>query len=488
MNAPIARLFLGMLVLFALLVGFTSNWAVFDAEDLQANAENKRPLLEAQQVERGRIISSDGEVIAESFPKGKGDDLRYIRRYPQGSLFGNPIGYSLIDQSSGFERAEEAVLTGDENEFVTLLDQIRGRSQEGSDIVTTLDAGAQRVAMDLLGQQGSPGAVVAIEPGTGAVKVMASTPGYDPNADAQTLAKLAADGTDSPLFDRTVQSTYPPGSTMKVVTAAAALDSGEFTPDSVLNADSPQVFSGVELANSGNESFGDIPMRTALTNSVNTYWARVGEQLGPETLLEYMERFGFLRDPQVELPDDQKAPSGIYALQKDGGSELVDEGFDIARVAIGQGGEEGSLLASPMQMAQVAATVANSGTLMRPTLVEAIKDPDGRTTEELDPEEQSEVMSEESAAALAEMMTSVVDEGTATALAGDLGGTPFAGKTGTAEIDVEAGLNQVWFIGFAPVEDPQIAIAATVERCTGCFGGDTAGPIATAVMRELLGG
>jgi peptidoglycan glycosyltransferase len=157
-------------------------------------------------------------------------------------------------------------------------------------------------------------------------------------------------------------------------------------------------------------------------------------------------------------------------------------------VAIGQGGEEGSLLASPMQMAQVAATVANGGTLMRPTLVQEIKDPDGRTTDELDPEEQSEVMSEESAAALAEMMTSVVDEGTATALAGDLGGTPFAGKTGTAEIQVEERLNQVWFIGFAPVEDPQIAIAATVERCTGCFGGDTAGPIATAVMRELLGG
>ena len=488
MNAPIARLFVGVLVLFALLVGFTSNWSVLDAEELEAKSANKRPLLEAQQIERGRILSSDGELIAESLPEGKGESLRYVRRYPEGPLFGNPIGYSFFTEgSSGFERFEEDVLTGNENEFVSLLDQIRGRAQEGSDIVTTLDAGAQRLATDLLGQQESPGAVVAIEPQTGAVRVMASTPGFDPNTVPNDLEQLNKDEA-APLLNRSTQSPYPPGSTMKVVTAAAALDSGEFTPETTLDASSPQVFSGVELSNAGGESFGTISMRDALTNSVNTYWAQVGEALGPETLLEYMERFGFLIDPEVELPDDQKAPSGIYSFQDNGERNLVDEGFDIARVAIGQGGEEGQLLATPTQMAEVAATVANGGTLMRPTLVQEIKDPDGRTAEELDPEEQSEVMSEESAAQLAEMMTSVVDEGTAAALAGDLGGTSFAGKTGTAEIDIDAGLNQVWFIGFAPVDDPQIAIATTVERCTGCFGGDTAGPIATAVMQDLLDG
>ncbi len=482
MNAPIARLFLATLVLFALLVGFTSTWSVLEAEDLEAKTENKRPLFEAQQIERGKILTVDGEIIADSKKKGSDESVRYVRTYPQGSLFGNPIGYSFITQAtSGFERAEEDVLTGNDNEFVSLLDQVRGRAQEGSDIVTTLDAGAQRIATEQLAGQGSPGAVVAIEPQTGAIRVMASAPGFDPNSVPTKLDELNADKA-APLLSRSTQSVYPPGSTMKVVTAAAALDSGEFTPDTVLDASSPQVFSGVPLENAGGEPFGSITMRTALTNSVNTYWAQVGETLGPETLLEYMRRFGFEKDPQVELPDDQKAPSGVFNSKGD----LVESGFDIARVAIGQGGEEGQLLATPMQMAEVAATVANGGELMRPTLVEAIKDPEGRTSEELDPDVQSEVMSEESAAQLAEMMTSVVEEGTAAALADDLGGTTFAGKTGTAEIQIDEGLNQVWFIGFAPVEDPQIAVAATVERCTGCFGGDTAGPIATAVMQDLL--
>ena len=483
MNAPITRLYVAVLVLFALLVGFTSNWAVFEAEELEANGENKRTLLETRQIERGKIFASDGELIAESIPKGQGESLQYVRQYPEGALFGNPIGYSFFTQgSSGFERAEEETLVGEENEFVSLIDQVRGRAQEGSDIVTTLDAGAQRLATDLLSQQESPGAVVALEPSTGAVKVMASTPGFDPNTVPDQLTQLNKDKS-APLLNRSTQSTYPPGSTMKVVTAAAALDSGEFTPETTLDASSPQTFSGVELSNAGGESFGTISMRDALTNSVNTYWAQVGEALGPETLLEYMERFGFLKDPEVELPEDQKAPSGVFNSEGD----LVDEGFDIARVAIGQGGEEGQLLATPIQIAEVAATVANDGTLMRPTLVQEVKDPDGRVTEDLDdPDEQSEVMSEESAAQLTEMMTSVAEEGTASELSVE--GTTFAGKTGTAEIDVESSLNQVWFMGFAPADDPKIAIAVTVERCTGCFGGDTAGPIATAVMGELLNG
>jgi penicillin-binding protein A len=487
MNTPITRLYVGVLLLFALLVGFTSNWSVFDAEQLEAEDENKRPLLEAQQIERGKILTVDGETIATSIQKGRGEGVRFVREYPEGSLFGNPVGYSFITQgNSGLERSENDTLTGEENEFISLIDQVRGQAQEGSDIVTTLDASAQRVATESLAGQGSPGAVVAIEPETGAVRVMASTPGYDPNLVPTELKEL--NQAEPPaLLDRTVQSVYPPGSTMKVVTAAAALDSGEFTPDTTLDSSSPQEFSGVDLANSGNAQFGTIDMRTALTNSVNTYWAQVGETLGPETLVEYMKRFGFFKDPEVQLPDDQKAPSGVYALGKDG-NELVEDGFDIARVAIGQGGEEGQLLATPMQMAEVAATVANGGTLMRPTLVQEVRDPDGRVAEDFDPEEQSEVISEEAAAQLAEMMTSVVDEGTAAALAGDLGGTTFAGKTGTAEKDIEAGINQVWFIGFAPADDPQIAIATTVETCTGCFGGDTAGPIATAVMNDLLNG
>ncbi|KAA0272419.1 MAG: hypothetical protein EDQ89_07965 [Acidobacteria bacterium] len=288
MNVPIRRLLAVVLVLFALLVGFTSNWSVFDAAELEAKVENKRPLFEAQQIKRGRILTREGEVIANSERTGDDENFQYVRSYPLGSLFGNPIGYSFITQgTSGFERAENATLTGEENEFVSILDQIRGRRRQGSDIVTTLDASAQQLATDQLEATGRPGAVVALEPDTGAVRVMASTPGFDPNRVPEDLDQLnRAD--PSVLTNRAIQSLYPPGSTFKVVTAAAALDSGAATPDTVLSGASPQTFSGVELANAGGEQFGDIDMRMALTNSVNTYFAQLGEMVGPETLLDYM--------------------------------------------------------------------------------------------------------------------------------------------------------------------------------------------------------
>jgi peptidoglycan glycosyltransferase len=485
-NVPIRRLLAVVLLLFALLVGFTSQWSVFDADDLEAKTENKRPLFEAQQIKRGKITTADGEVIANSTKTGENESFQYVRRYPQGSLFGNPIGYSFITQgTSGFERAENATLTGEENEFVSILDQIRGQQREGSDIVTTLDASAQQLATDQLEATGRPGAVVAMDPSTGAIRVMASTPGYDPNTVPEDQDKLnKAD--PSVLTNRAIQSLYPPGSTFKVVTAAAALDSGAATPDTVLSGASPQEFSGVDLANAGGEQFGDIDMRTALTHSVNTYFAQLGEDVGADTLLEYMDRFGFGSDPEVQLPDDQKAASGIFVVGGKAGFKQVDEGFDLARVAIGQGGQEGEVRASVTQMAEVAATIANGGKLMKPTLVEKVVDPDGRVTDELDPEVQSDVVSEETASELADMMTSVVDEGTAADLAGDLGGTTFAGKTGTAEINIEEDLARPWFIAFAPVDDPQIAIAVTTDPCTGCFGGTDAGPIATAVMNQLL--
>ncbi len=197
-------------------------------------------------------------------------------------------------------------------------------------------------------------------------------------------------------------------------------------------------------------------------------------------MVEYMKRFGFFRKPPLDFPADELNASGVF--NSDG--DLVEEGFDVGRVAIGQGGEEGQILATELQMAMVAATVANEGTLMEPTFQQEVTDPDGRTSEELDPEEFSEVMSEDTAAQMAEMMTNVAEEGTASGLS--VAGSTLAGKTGTAEIDVESSLNQAQFIGFAPADDPQIAVAATVERCTGCFGGDTAGPIATQVMESLL--
>jgi peptidoglycan glycosyltransferase len=282
-----------------------------------------------------------------------------------------------------------------------------------------------------------------------------------------------------PLLNRPTQNAYEPGSTMKVVTAAAALDSGEFQPDSILSGRSPQEIGGVQLSNASGEQFGDIDMDTALTHSVNTYFAQVGEQLGNDTMFEYMNRFGFNKDPELDFPDNRMAPSGVYE-----NGHVLDAGdaIDIGRVAIGQE----RLLTTPIQMAEVAATIANDGTLMKPTFLQEAKDPDGRTIDELDPQEQSQVVSSDTANQLTDMMTHVTEEGTAAGLT--VQGISFAGKTGTAEIDVEAGLNRPWFIGFAPADDPKIAVAVMLERCEGCFGGTVAGPIATQVMESLLDG
>ncbi|MEK6326731.1 MAG: penicillin-binding protein 2 [Actinomycetota bacterium] len=487
MNSPIIRLYGLLLLFFAALVGFTSYWAVFDADNLKDNPENRRPLIAEQTVERGIIETADGVTVAESFPVGGGKNPVYVREYPQGKLFGNPVGYSFIEAGrTGIERFENGFLAGERNEFASIIDQIRDVPQEGDDVALTIDAQTQGLATQALesaiastaGASGAGGSVVAIEPSTGAVRVMASVPGFDPNLvkNTDTLEELNTDQS-APLVNRPTQSTYEPGSTMKVVTAAAALDSGEFTPDTVLSGASPQEIGGVDLQNAGDQSFGDITATDALTNSVNTYWAQVGERLGNETMFKYMDRFGFNRDPELGYPDSQMAPSGIY----DEG-QLLDPGdaIDIGRAAIGQE----RLLTTPLQMAEVAATIANQGVLMRPTFVQRVTDPDGRTVEKLDPHEQSTVVSEESASQVAEMMTNVTEEGTAAGLT--VGGLPFAGKTGTAEIDPEAGINRPWFIGFAPADDPQVAVAVMLERCQSCFGGDIAGPIATQVMESLL--
>jgi penicillin-binding protein A len=490
LNAQIVRLYAVVLLLFTGLVIFTSRWSVLEADELESNPENRRLLIEEQQVERGTITSSDGVLIAESNPAGAEQNPNqrvFVRNYPQGQLFGNPVGFSFIELGrTGIELAENDLLSGDQNEFATLIDQLSGSAREGADITVTLDAEAQRVATEALQSAvaANPGAVggsvVAIEPDTGAVRVMASVPGYDPNSvDNEDTFSQLSESEAGPLRNRPTQDPFAPGSTMKVVTAAAALDSGEFETSTTLNSNSGIDISGFPLANSGGEDFGTIDMTAALTNSVNTYWAQVGEQLGAETMVEYMERFGFYADPELNYPDNQMIASGPRNAKGD----LVRDGFDVGRVAIGQGGAEGELQATTLQMAQVAATIANGGALMTPTFLQEAKDPDGRVIEELDPDQQSEVVSEETAAQVTEMMTAVANEGTASGLSTSLG--QLAGKTGTAEIDVEAGINRPWFIGFAPAEDPQIAVAAMIERCTGCFGGEVAGPIATAVMDSL---
>jgi penicillin-binding protein A len=482
-NRQIVKLFAFIVVLFAVLVGFTSYWSVFDAEALKEKTANKRPLFEQQQIRRGRILADDGTAIARSVAKGSGDSLRYVRRYPEGSLFGHPIGYSFVRYGdSEFEKSHNDELVGEESEFTSILDELRGRRQEGNDIVTNLDPEAQRVAMDELGAAGF-GAVVAIEPDTGRVRVLASNPPYDPNRIPYDISELNADPT-SPTLDRATQGQYPPGSTFKVVTAAAGLDSGTIGPDTTIDAPGTLDVQGQPLSNDFNTSYGPIALPTALTSSVNTWFAQLGEQVGEENMFKYMDRFGFGSTLPIDLPDDQVYTSGLFENR-----ELLgpNDPVDLARLAIGQE----RLAVTPLQMAMVASAVANGGKLMKPQIWSRVVDPDGRVTKSLDPSEYSEPMSEETAAELNAAMQDVVNSGTGTSAA--IPGVAVAGKTGTAETpsneDCGGGSdeNQAWFIGFAPADDPQIAIAVSIE-CTTQFGGEIAAPIFRDVAETILNG
>jgi peptidoglycan glycosyltransferase len=484
-NRQIVKLFAFTVVLFAVLIAFTSYWAVFDAEALKDKEANKRPLLEQQQIRRGRILAADGTVIARSVPKGRGDSLRYVRRYPEGSLFGHPIGYSFVRQgNSEFEKYHDDELVGNESEFTSIFDELRGRKQEGNDIVTNIDPEAQRIALEGLQNVPGFGAVVAIEPSTGRVRVLASNPPFDPNRVPYELGKLNRNEVEAPLVDRGTQSRYPPGSTFKVVTAAAALDSGTITPDTPIDAPGSLDVQGQPLENDFGTSYSGLTLDDALTNSVNTWFAQVGERVGEDTLFEYMDKFGFNTKPAIDIPSEELTTSGIVELES-GDVLTPSDPIDIARVAIGQE----RLLATPLQIAEVAAAVANKGKLMKPQIWSRVIDPDGRVIEELDPSEFSEPISEETAAELTTAMEGVVSGGTGTNAA--IPGVPVAGKTGTAETPGNASCgggaaeNQAWFMGFAPADEPKIAIAASVE-CTEQFGNDVAAPIFRAVAESIL--
>jgi peptidoglycan glycosyltransferase len=483
-NRQIVKLFGFIVVLFGVLVGFTSYWSVFDAEALKEEEANKRPLLEQQQIRRGRILAADGTVIARSVAKGRGDALRFVRRYPEGALYGHPIGYSFVREGdSEFEQFHNDALVGEESEFTSILDELRGRTQEGNDIVTNIDPAAQQVALEDLEAEGF-GAVVAIEPSTGAIKVMASNRAFDPNRIPYALGRLNRNVIETPLLNRATQGLYPPGSTFKVVTAAAGLESDAISPETTIDAPGTLEVEGQPLNNDFNEDFGPIALDTALTNSVNTWFGQLGQQLGNEKLFETMEQFGFNSTPPIDLPDDEVYESGVYG---EDGPLTARDPVDLARVAIGQE----RLLATPLQMAMVAAGVANGGRLMKPQIWNRVVDPDGRVTERLDPSEYSQPISAETAEELTTAMEGVVNEGTGTNAA--ISGVAVAGKTGTAETPGNKACgggideNQAWFIGFAPADDPQIAIAASVE-CTTAFGNDVAAPIFRDVAEAILNG
>jgi penicillin-binding protein A len=468
-NVPISRLFVVIVALFALLVVWTSRWTVFNAKSLNNNVLNRRTLIDELKIKRGRIIAADGTVLARSVPAVGGT---YRRVYPTSNLFSQAVGYAIAAQgrSAGLERSQGDALRGLQTGLSSIFGQLTPR-RVGDDVYTNLDPKAQRVALE--GLAGRSGSVVALDPRTGAVKVMVALPGYNNNHPDAT-------GPGISTFNRSTQAGYPPGSTFKVVTATAAIDSGKYTPNSVVNGNSPKTISGVPLSNDLNQSFGNIDLTTALTFSVNTVWAQVAESLGRGTMTKYMKRFGFYSKPPLDYPPDEMAASRVYSST---GRPLPpgSPNEDLGRIAIGQGG----LAVTPLQMAMVASAVANGGKLMAPRLAQRVVDPDGRTIKTYKPSVYSQVMSRSTAAQVTEMMKRVVDEGTGTPA--QLGGISVAGKTGTAQVGITgSNLTQPWFIGFAPVQDPKVAVAVTIERTAGGFGGTVAAPIAKNVIQTLL--
>jgi peptidoglycan glycosyltransferase len=481
-NRPIIRLYGLVALLFALLVAFTSRWTIFEAASLRNNTLNERTRLEQERIERGPILAADGTVLARSM---RGPEGVYQRVYPTGELFAQPIGYDYLEPdigSTGVERFRNKQLNGQSGaNLQSVLDQLQGKEPQGEKVVTTLDPAAQLVAREALGEH--EGAVVALDPQTGAVRVMVSTPSYDPNALRSPTGKARQDremNANPPTrseLNRAVQFGYAPGSTFKVVTATAAIDTGAYTPESMVSGRNGVPVSGVPLDNDDDESFGEITLTEALVHSVNTVYAQVAEHVGKRALGRYMERFGFDRKPQLDYPAEEMSASGEHD-----GERIVaptSPAVDVGRLGIGQD----KLEVTPLQMAEVASAVADHGRLMVPHLTQRIVDAEGRTVNTISPRVQSVVMKPSTATAVTSMMEAVVKEGTGTAA--QIPGIQVAGKTGTAQTQFGDSINNVWFIAFAPATDPKVAVAVTLKAVPG-EGATFAAPVARAVIENLL--
>ncbi len=481
MNQGIRRLFFLVIGLFFLLLAATVRWTVIEADELNANSFNRRPQLQTARVPRGTITAADGTLLARSV---KQSDGTYERRYTQEAAQASQlIGWAYTNAGlSGMEKEHQDDLTGKVRSAATLLSALRGNSEKGNDVVATLEPRVQQAGLN--GLNGRKGAAVAIDVKNGGVLAMVSTPNFDPNRMRNNVSasKIQTDTAGgSPALNRATQAGYPPGSTFKVVTTTAALQNG-YTPTTIVDGSSPLTVETRPLNNFGRKSYGKMTLTQALTNSVNTAFARVAEDLGAGPISDSMDAYGFGKIPLIDYPDQQLYASGVY--DRDDSTKLlaVDDDLDIARVAIGQE----RLRVTPLQMGLVAAAVARGGQLPRLSTVQRVVDPDGRTLSELDADGDNagRVMSERDAAELTAMMEKVVEEGSGTAAA--LSGLRVAGKTGTAEVDISNNITQPWFIGFAPADNPSVAVAVTIERTVGGTGGVDAAPIARSMMEAAL--
>ena len=479
MNRQVRQVGIAVLICFLALFAQLNWLQVIDAHSLANNPRNVRAVVRDYSEPRGRILTSDGVVVARSDPVK--DEFERLRIDPTGPLFAHTSGFfSFTLGASGVEDAYNSDLSGRnlDRQFHNLGDWLIGKEQTG-DAVLTLSNVAQETARDALGDR--KGSVVVLDPSTGEVVALWSYPSYDPGplaAHSSKAVQQAFNGytTDpaNPMLARAYRERYPQGSTFKVVTASTAIDTGTANPGTrypVLRFLAlPQ--SDKQLHNFGNSACGGT-MADSFRQSCNTTFGQIGLDLG-EKLVGGMKAFGITEDVPFDLP---AARSGGPAA---GTFEHNKPSF--ANAAIGQG----DVAVTPLQMATVAGAIANGGVLMAPHVVREIRDADGRVIRRIGPDEWKRAVSPTTTAAVTQLMIDVVKRGTGTAAA--VPGYTVAGKTGTAE--APGGPPHAWFIGFAPAEAPRFAIAVIVERGGDlgdeATGGRVAAPVAGKVLAKLL--
>jgi peptidoglycan glycosyltransferase len=477
-----------VLVLFVFLFGAVNYIQVFAASDLANNPANKRLILLEYRVDRGDILARDAAtVLAESRPTG--GQLKFLRRYPDGPLYAGVTGYySFVFGRSELEQAYNDFLAARATELfpTNLVDEILGRPKRGATVITTIDPQLQQVAAEALGERA--GAVAAIDPRTGEVLVLVSQPTFDPNPlsshDGKEIRRawdVLNEDPGKPLLSNANDQLYPPGSTFKLITAAAALENGLGPNSTVPNPPELELPQTTEtLENFGGEHcLGGAPQITlaqALQVSCNVAFGQFGLKLGAERLVEQARRFGFGRKIDFDIP---------FAEGRFPEPSFFEERIPaIAFSAIGQQ----DVATNPLHMALVAGAIANGGILMQPQLVREVRDPQGLVIRGFEAREWGQAMSPENAAILTQMMEAVVASGTGTAAR--IPGVTVAGKTGTAQHG-EGEAPHAWFVCFAPTEDPAIAVAVVVlnggDLGSEATGGAVAAPIARAVLEAALG-
>jgi peptidoglycan glycosyltransferase len=487
-NKPIRTISLFCLLLFLALM-VNASWLQYaKSQDYAEDPRNRRVIEAAYSAERGAILVGR-DPVAESKPVD--DKYEFQRVYAEPEKYAHLTGFFSYFSQTGIEQTQNRVLSGDDDLlFVTkLVDLLSGKSGKGGNVLLTVDRDAQDAAFEAL--EGLPGeveaSVVALEPDTGKILAMASLPSFDPNLLAShDLSSVTAayeeldQAEDEPLVNRAIRTTLPPGSTFKLVTAAAAIENGDYeASDEVPGGVSyqlPQTTSDSGLIdNEGRECGVDtIPFEQAMGNSCNTTFAQLGVQLGEEKLREQAEAFGFNQEYFEDLGAQSVSNFPDRANPPETGQSAIGQ-FEVQ--------------ATPLQMAMVVAGIANQGTVMRPYLVDEVQSPTFEVLRQTQPEELSEAVSASTADQLTDLMVYTVEEGTAGPAA--INGITVAGKTGTAQSGNPDTPPYAWFVSFAPAQDPEVAVAVMIQRIDGVergeiAGGQLGGPVAKAVMEAVI--